>query len=171
MPGIINNKHPVCVAINLSRYPKPTPLLGLIYRKQPTFNPQMKPCSIKDAVHSRGKLDKPITNSCYGRRVEMASKVRNEKCPTSILHFHKPHHKGQHPTQKPVDLCRWLIRSYSNPGDIILDPTMGSGTTGMAAILEGRGFVGIEKDAHWYEVAQRRIEEARKNPKQGELFQ
>lgn len=141
----------------------------MFYRKQPPFHPQMKPCSADKVVHSRGRLSNPIANNIYGKRVELPSKVRTEKCPTSILHFNKPHYKGQHPTEKPVDLCRWLIRSYSNPGDIILDPTMGSGTTGMAAILEGRGFVGIEKDAHWYEVAQRRIEEAQKKPRQGEL--
>ncbi len=143
----------------------------VFYRKQPPFHPQMKPCSADKVVHSRGRLSNTITNNIYGKRVELPSKVRTEKCPTSILHFNKPHYKGQHPTEKPVDLCRWLIRSYSNPGDIILDPTMGSGTTGVAAILEGRGFVGIEKDSKYYEIARMRIGAAEKSPKQGELFQ
>ncbi|MBO6031760.1 MAG: site-specific DNA-methyltransferase [Prevotella sp.] len=142
----------------------------VFYRKQPTFNPQMKPCSKEEVVHGRGRLGKPITNSCYGKRIEMASKVRTEKCPTSILHFPKPHHKGQHPTEKSVDLCRWLIRSYSNKGDLILDPTMGSGTTGVAAVLEGRGFIGIEKDEKWYNVARSRLEEAKNITRQEYLF-
>ena len=142
----------------------------VFYRKQPTFNPQMKPCSVNDVVHSRGRLANPITNNIYGKRVELPSKVRTEKCPTSILHFNKPHYKGQHPTEKPVDLCRWIIRTYTNEGDTVLDATMGSGTTGVAAILENRGFGGIEKDERYYAIAKERIEKAMAMPKQGELF-
>lgn len=141
----------------------------VFYRKQPTFHPQMKPCAPDEVVHSRGNLNKQIVNNCYGKRVEMESKVRCEKCPTSILHYPKPHHKGQHPTQKPVDLLRWLIRSYSNEGDVVLDSTMGSGTTGVAAVIENRGFIGIEKDEHWYSVACGRINQAVIRPRQQEL--
>ena len=142
----------------------------VFYRKQPTFNPQMKQCSASAVVHSRGRLSNPITNNIYGKRIELPSKVRPEKCPTSILHFNKPHYKGQHPTEKPVDLCRWIVRSYTNEGDTVLDATMGYGTTGVAAALEHRGFVGIEKDAAYFEVAKKRIEEATATPKQGVLF-
>ena len=142
----------------------------VFYRKQPTFNQQMKPCSSKDVVHSRGTLANPITNNIYGKRIELPSKVRTEKCPTSILYFNKPHYKGQHPTEKPVDLCRWLIRSYTNEGEIVLDATMGYGTTGVAAALEHRGFFGIEKDESYFAIAKKRIEDARVSPKQGDLF-
>ena len=142
----------------------------VFYRKQPTFNQQMKPCSANEVVHSRGRLSNPITNNIYGKRIELPSKVRPEKCPTSILHFNKPHYKGQHPTEKPVDLCRWIVRSYTKEGDTVLDATMGYGTTGVAAALEHRGFVGIEKDAAYFEVAQKRIEDAIATPKQGVLF-
>ena len=142
----------------------------VFYRKPPTFNPQMKPCSKDEVIHSRGMLLNPITNNIYGKRVEMPSKVRTEKCPTSILYFNKPHYKGQHPTEKPVDLCRWLIRSYTNEGDTVLDATMGYGTTGVAAALEHRGFVGIEKDESYFSIASRRIEDAIGRPKQGELL-
>ena len=96
--------------------------------------------------------------------------MRLEKCPTSILHFPKPHHKGQHPTEKPVDLCRWLIRTYTNEGETVLDATMGSGTTGVAAAIEHRLFVGIEKDSGYFETARKRIAAACDSPKQGELF-
>lgn len=141
----------------------------VFYKKQPVFYPQMKPCTPDKVVHSRGNLDKPLTNNCYGKRVEFKSNVRCEKCPTSILHFPKPHHKGQHPTEKPVDLIRWLIRSYSNEGDVVLDATMGSGSTGVAAVIENRSFIGIEKDKHWFDLAQNRIETAQKMPRQREL--
>lgn len=141
----------------------------VFYRKQPTFHPQMKRCSPDKVVHSRGNLNKPLVNNCYGKRVEFESKVRCEKCPTSILHFPKPHYKGQHPTEKPVDLMRWLIKSYTNEGELVLDATMGSGTTGVAAVLEGRRFVGIERDFHWYRVASERISKAALTPRQAEL--
>lgn len=62
-----------------------------------------------------------------------------------------------HPTQKPVDLVRYLIRTYTNPGDTVLDFCMGSGTAGVAAKVEGRGFIGIEKDPGFFDLAQDRI--------------
>ncbi len=65
---------------------------------------------------------------------------------------------GFHPTQKPVDLMRYLIRTYSNPNEIILDPTMGSGTTGVAALMENRHFVGIELNPDYCAIARQRIE-------------
>ena len=65
-----------------------------------------------------------------------------------------------HPTQKPLDLMRWCIRLASNPGDTILDPFAGSGTTGVAAILEGRNFIGIEIDAGYCAIARKRLEDA-----------
>ena len=65
-----------------------------------------------------------------------------------------------HPTQKPVDLMRWCIRMATKPGDTVLDPFMGSGSTGVAAIMEGRRFIGIELDAQYYRIAERRIANA-----------
>lgn len=67
-----------------------------------------------------------------------------------------------HPTVKPVDLMRWLVRLVTPPGGVVLDPFTGSGSTGMAAMLEGFGFVGFELDPHHVEIARRRIEAARK---------
>jgi DNA modification methylase len=67
-----------------------------------------------------------------------------------------------HPTQKPVALMQYLIRTYTNEGDTVLDNTMGSGTTGVAALNEGRGFIGIEKDADFFRVASKRIYSANK---------
>ena len=65
-----------------------------------------------------------------------------------------------HPTQKPVDLIRYLIRTYSNPGDVVLDNCMGSGSTAIAAIREQRHYIGFELDKEYFEVAQKRIKSA-----------
>lgn len=65
-----------------------------------------------------------------------------------------------HPTQKPLDLIRELVRTYSDVGDLVIDPFCGSGTTGVACVIEGRNFIGIEKDAHYCEVARARIKRA-----------
>ena len=71
-----------------------------------------------------------------------------------------------HPTQKPVELMEWIITHYSNPSDTILDPFMGSGTTGVACINLNRNFVGIELDDEYFEIAKQRINEARNKPEQ-----
>jgi len=76
--------------------------------------------------------------------------------PHSILKF-STDQLGLHPTAKPVELMRYLIRTYSNVGDVVLDNAMGSGTTGIAAILENRNFIGIEKDDKYFEMAKNRI--------------
>ena len=65
---------------------------------------------------------------------------------------------GLHPTQKPLELMRYMVRTYTNPGDVVLDPCMGSGTTCLAAKLEGRGYIGIEREPKYFETAKTRIE-------------
>jgi site-specific DNA-methyltransferase (adenine-specific) len=80
--------------------------------------------------------------------------------PSSVLYFKNPNHKSDHPTQKPVELYEYLIRTYTNAGDTVLDICMGSGTTGVAAINTGRRFIGIERESEYVDVAQRRIEAA-----------
>lgn len=69
------------------------------------------------------------------------------------------HDAGLHPTQKPVALMEYLIRTYTNPGDVVLDNCMGSGTTGVAALQSGRKFIGIERDPDYFAICQRRIGE------------
>lgn len=70
------------------------------------------------------------------------------------------HEAKQHPTEKPVGLAKHFIRLHSRPGDVVLDPFMGSGTTGIACVDEGRDFIGIEIDPAYYAMAQKRIEAA-----------
>ena len=81
-----------------------------------------------------------------------------KKCknfPTSILKFNSE--KGLHPTQKPVELLQYLIKTYTLENEIVLDNCMGSGSTGVACINTGRKFIGIEKDENYYEIAKKRI--------------
>ena len=81
--------------------------------------------------------------------------------PSDILEFNVvPNRKGKlHPTQKPVDLCEWLIKTYSNENDFVLDNCMGSGTTGVACINTNRNFIGIELDKNYFNIAKDRINE------------
>lgn len=87
--------------------------------------------------------------------------------PKSIITFSAASRKEKvHPTQKPVDLCEYLIRTYTNKGMVVLDNTMGSGTTGVACVNTGRVFVGIEQDKKYFKVAVRRVRMARRHLKQ-----
>ena len=80
----------------------------------------------------------------------------DSKYPTNVLEFSKVA-KPVHPTQKPVALCEWLIKTYTEGGQTILDNCMGSGTTGVACVHTDRSFIGIELDERYFEVASERI--------------
>lgn len=89
------------------------------------------------------------------------SDMSGMKFPKSIQRFPKhPSQCGLHPTQKPVDLMEYLIRTYTNEGETVLDNTMGSGTTGVACLNTGRRFIGIERDEMYFEIARKRIDES-----------
>ena len=78
--------------------------------------------------------------------------------PTSILEFKSE--KGMHPTQKPVALCEYLIKTYTDEGDTVLDCCMGSGTTGVASCKLNREFIGIEKEQQYFDMSLKRISES-----------
>lgn len=111
-------------------------------------------------------------SSVGGRSIDYnPSLLSNEKMydfayPKSVLALspRADKERGYHPTQKPVALYSYLIRTYTNPGDTVLDFCMGSGTTGVAAIKEGRNFVGVELDAEYHAIAQKRIADAAAQP-------
>ena len=88
--------------------------------------------------------------------------------PTSILYY--PNETGHHPTQKPVALMEYLIRTYTNKGELVLDNCMGSGTTGVACVNTGRRFIGIEKGAGYFAIAKERIEYAQSIPREYPMF-
>lgn len=103
-------------------------------------------------------------DGCYGKYGNDGP-TNNYYYPSSILEFSNAAHTGvEHPTQKPVDLIRYLILTYSKSGEIILDNCMGSGTTALACIREKRHYIGFELDKGYFEVAQRRIRELLQEP-------
>ena len=87
-------------------------------------------------------------------------KVSEERYPTSIIKFNTDKSKSQHPTQKPVALMEYLIKTYTNEGDLVLDNTMGCGTTGVACVKTNRRFIGIELDEKYFKIAGERITSA-----------
>lgn len=137
----------------------------VFYGKHATYNPQF---TEGEPLHSKGigYLTKKPTNRNYGEYIPRPDNRRGctQKYPTSIIRFQKVHpSKAKHPTEKSIDCLRWLIRTYSNPNDVILDNCMGSGTTGIAAVLEGRNFIGIEKDWNIFKVADAGIRDTVRN--------
>lgn len=137
----------------------------LFYTKLPTFNPQM---TNPERVHTykRTPQQKGIfKDTCNGRKTYINTNIgyypRNyiEFKNTSGFMGSKESRTYYHPTQKPVDLIRYLIRTYTNPGDLVLDNCMGSGTTAIAAMRENRNFIGFEMDEHFWQVCQQRLED------------
>jgi site-specific DNA-methyltransferase (adenine-specific) len=126
----------------------------VFYKKQCTYNPQM----VKGTPYNKGKAVRDTM--AYGKQ-EKAILVKNDsglRYPRTVQYFVTAESEGKyHPTQKPVALFEWLVKTYTNHGDTILDPCMGSGTTAIAAIKNGRKFVGFEKDAEYFQVAKKRI--------------
>jgi len=96
-------------------------------------------------------------SECYGKVVPTKS-LSDQYFPTTILEFSNANQRGKvHPTQKPVALMEYLIRTYTQEGETVLDNCMGSGTTGVACINTGRKFIGIERDQTYFEIASKRL--------------
>jgi DNA modification methylase len=132
----------------------------VFYRKQPTYNPQMTKCNPYERNHSRGRQQGEQTNRCYGEFGKAEDIITDLKYPKSILNFNRPHPQI-HPTQKPVALIQYLIKTFSNENDLILDNCIGSGTTAVAAIKEKRHFIGMELNKEYYDIACKRVKEAK----------
>ncbi|MGL4801919.1 MAG: DNA-methyltransferase [Cetobacterium sp.] len=133
----------------------------VFYKKLPTYNPQ-KFEGEKESHSSGTKSMDEYRNCNYGKfeNVDNSKKHGKMKFPTSILKFEKPHPSiAVHPTQKPVDLCEWLIKTYTNENEIVLDNTMGSGSTGVACLNTNRRFIGIEQNEEYMDIACQRIKQ------------
>lgn len=127
----------------------------VFYRKQPTYNPKME---IRGKPRNKRGYGKKGGSDNYGT-YEQTEAFNNEYYPTNLLPISNASQKGKvHPTQKPVALMEYLIKTYTNEGDTVLDFTMGSGTTGVAAKNLNRGFIGIELYDNYFEIAKERIE-------------
>lgn len=118
----------------------------VFYRKQPVYNPQM---SIGKS-YSKGIRKDQFTGSYGDFNAVLVENKSGLRYPTDIVYFKTPESEGDgtvwHPTQKPVELGRYLVRTFTNPGDVVLDNTSGSGSFLVAALLEKRNFIGIEKN-------------------------
>lgn len=130
----------------------------VFYKALPTYNPCMTQGKrkVSTAVHKRNSKH----GDSYGdyRAVSYDSDVRY---PRSVLLFPTDKQKcSLHPTQKPVALLEYLVKTYTNPGDLVLDNCMGSGSTGVACVNTGRRFIGMELDQGYFDIAQKRINEA-----------
>jgi len=128
----------------------------VFYKKLCTYNPQMT----KGTPYDKGIAVRDTES--YGKQTT-AVHVKNEdgkRFPRSVIYFKTAEGEGKlHPTQKPVALMEYLVKTYSNENDVVLDPCMGSGTTGVACVKTNRKFIGIEKDEKYFNLASNRIEE------------
>ena len=133
-------------------------LIHVFYKKQPTYNPQgliekEKPTISKG---SRGRKGEGSSGDVYRRATRDAIQTHSNY-PLSIQRFQVDMKAEFHPTQKPVALMEYLIKTYTNEGETVLDFTMGSGTTGVACKNLNRSFIGIEMDDKYFEIAKERI--------------
>lgn len=121
--------------------------------KLTTYNPQYTP-----GKPYRRNSSGAIRSGHYGTYTEMkrgSEDGRRHPLSWQLVTSHSG--PSKHPTQKPLELVRWLVLSYTNPGDLVVDPFMGSGPTGVACKQLGRRFIGMERDPHYYDVAQAEI--------------
>lgn len=128
----------------------------VFYRNQCVYNPQMT--EGRPYTQASGRA-----SSNYGSQVSVVTTNSGERYPRSVLKIAHDKDVKLHPTQKPVALMEYLIRTYTNEGETVLDNTMGSGTTGVAAKLAGRSFIGIERNETYFAIAQERINAANDN--------
>jgi site-specific DNA-methyltransferase (adenine-specific) len=142
--------------LNAKKYPLKSHENILVFCEGlPLYNPQMTPG--KPYTTRR----KSVATPNYRKSLPVVDTVNTsgDRYPTSVLEFNSE--RGLHPTQKPVTLFEYLIRTYSNPGAVVFDPCMGSGTTAIAAIRSDRHFLGFERDAEYHAIAIKRIEDER----------
>jgi site-specific DNA-methyltransferase (adenine-specific) len=138
--------------------------ISVFYKKQPTYNPQMeqgKPYK-KDYGYQKHTTETIGAAVLFDR-----DNITGIRYPKNIIKIgqNKNNREFYHPTQKPLSLMEYLVKTYTNEGDIVLDFTMGSGTTGVACKRLNRNFIGIELDKNYFEIAKKRIES-----EQGGLF-
>ena len=126
----------------------------VFYKKQPIYNPQMG----EGVPYDKGVRKNQLSGS-YGDFKPIHVKSSGERYPTDVVYFKTAESEGAvwHPTQKPVALMEYLVNTYTNQGDTVLDNCMGSGTTGIACKNLGRKFIGIEQDTNYFEIASKRI--------------
>ena len=138
--------------LNANKMPlKKSENILVFYKNLPTYNPQKtvgKPYKCKQGGDSNN----------YGDYDRVVTENDGDRFPTNIIKFNRDKNKV-HPTQKPVALLEYLIRTYTNEGDIVLDNCMGSGSTCVAAVNTGRHYIGFEKEPKYFDIACQRLDE------------
>lgn len=158
--------------LNAKRMPlKNVEEILIFYKKLPPYNPQFWEGKPLHGMGKKYKIEGHLANNNYGNFPSHLNPSANrkgdtKKYPRQILRFNRPH-PPIHPTQKPTDLCSWLIKSFSIDGATILDNTMGSGTVGISVLEvgENRKFIGIEQNDTYFNIAKERIENFYKSKK------
>jgi site-specific DNA-methyltransferase (adenine-specific) len=130
----------------------------IFYKKLPTFNPQMEQGKPYKKTHYLQQREKGVYNKT-GEKDGHISESNGTRYPKTVLEISNPNKNSLHPTQKPVPLFEYLIKTYSNEGDTVLDCCAGSGTTGVACKKTNRGYTLIEKEKIYYDMIIKRIEE------------
>ena len=131
--------------------------IAVFYKKLPTYNPQME--------NGKPYVKKAVTNGDgrnYGKfdRVGATNVNKGLRYPRSVIKISNDNHGSLHPTQKPVELFEWLIKTYTNEGETVLDNCMGSGTTAIACINTNRNYIGFELSEEYCKIAEERIRKA-----------
>ena len=134
----------------------------IFYKKQPTYNPQKtkldKPQKVRNGAKNR--QDRKEAGGFGGTVIYSNKFEADKKLPTTIVEISKDNYGKNvfHPTQKPVALLEYLIKTYTNENELVLDNCMGSGSTGVACVNTNRNFIGIELDEKYFNIAKERIE-------------
>lgn len=132
-------------------------IICVFYKRLPTYNPQ----KWRKETANIGRSKKASCNhKQYNAYKLMNYTDDGTRYPLDVIVFSNGNHASVHPTQKPVELLKYLINTYSNAGDLVLDNCMGSGSTGVAALETGRRFIGYELNGDYFNVAAERIEQA-----------
>lgn len=138
--------------------------ISVFYKKPPIYNPQME--KREKVIDSRNwKQNKRISENSRFTSTDnsLSQKIYDKKYPVNLLNINRASNecnnsKRVHPTQKPVALLEYLIKTYTNEGETVLDNCMGSGSTGVACVNTNRNFIGIELDDKYFKIAKERIE-------------
>lgn len=125
----------------------------VFYKNQPAYNPQLERGKPYKIIRDKKERDYEVTNAVMR---ETTTVNEGTRLPKRIIKINQE--RGMHPTQKPVALFEYLIKTYTNEGETVLDNCMGSGTTAIACINTGRNYIGFELDKHYYDIAKERIQ-------------
>ena len=135
-------------------------IISVFYSKPPTYTPQMT----EGVAYNKGVRKEQTQNDVYGSFDQVEVKSDGLRFPRSVQYFKTAESEGGfHKTQKPVALLEYLIKTYTQECDTVLDFTFGSGSTGVACVNTNRNFIGIEMDENYFNIAEKRIQDALDN--------